>query len=348
MVFRKKAPERVLSEIKQLSENHRCLTFSATDNILATEYFGQLLPRIAEMDADFSLFYEVKANLSREQLKTLRAAGIKEIQPGIESFNSRLLRLMRKGVTATQNIQLLKWCYEIEIQPLYNILFGFPGETPADYMELPQIFRILSHLHPPSNIQQVLFERFSPYHFDRENFGLTLSPLPLYRFIFPESRVDLHKIAYYFDGSWKGQQVDPLEYIRPTLEAWAPWKKHWEHQDIFCYYDKGPNFLVIHDNRPTKIAGFTGERRILLEEPVAAIYLFCNENRSLQAIQAMMAEKFAGRIGKNSVLLWLDQLVSQDLLFRENDRYLALAVRRKPARIVHASIPQSKEAAGGQ
>ena len=35
---------------------------------------------------------------------------------------------MRKGVTALQNLRLLKWCAEIGITPAWNLLYGFPGE----------------------------------------------------------------------------------------------------------------------------------------------------------------------------------------------------------------------------
>jgi len=336
MAFRKKDPDRVFSEIKELSESYRCLTFSATDNILAMDYFAQLLPKLRDMDADFNFFYEVKANLSFSHLKQLHAAGIREIQPGIESFNSRILRLMRKGVTALQNVQLLKWCYEVGIEPLYNILFGFPGETPEDYTGLADTFRVLGHLRAPSNIQQVLFERFSPYHFEKEKFGLTLKPMELYRFVFPESRVNLERIAYYFDGEWQDRGADPQNYIRPALQAWEAWKKSWEQQEIFCYYDKGPNYIIIHDNRPRKTGGPAEHRRVCLDAPVAALYLFCNESRSVTAITEMMVEAFRDKVRQEDISAWLEHLVAQELMLQENDRYLALAVRRKPTRVCYA------------
>jgi ribosomal peptide maturation radical SAM protein 1 len=330
MAFRRKDPDRVYSEIETLAAEHRCLTFSATDNILATEYFPQLLPKLAEMDVDLSLFYEVKANLSRKQLQLLRAAGVREIQPGIESLNSDILRLMRKGITAIQNIQLLKWCFEHDITPLYNILYGFPGESRNVYSELPGIFRLVGHLQPPSNLQQVIFERFSPYHFDKEKFGLKLRPIELYRFIFPSSRVNLENIAYYFAGEWE-KQLEPQEGIHPALEAWQTWEEQWKGRRIFCHYQKGPNYIVIHDNRPRSLGAAPEYRRICLNEQVSALYLFCDQSRSRQAIAEMMDRRFGSTASQYAVDLWLDQLVLQDLLYRENDRYLALAVRKRSA-----------------
>ena len=48
------------------------------------------------------VFYETKANLTKDQLRALREAGIGTIQPGIESLSTDVLRTMRKGTTAVQ------------------------------------------------------------------------------------------------------------------------------------------------------------------------------------------------------------------------------------------------------
>jgi ribosomal peptide maturation radical SAM protein 1 len=339
--YRRKEPDRVFQEIKHLAEAYHCLTLSATDNIFAQEYFSHLLPQLREMDIDLNLFYEVKANLKRKQLTMLHDAGVLDIQPGIESFNSRILELANKGVTAIQNIQLLKWCHEIGITPIYNVLYGFPGETRQDYEGLPRIFRQLAHLQPPANLQQVLFERFSPYYLDPGRFALALTPLELYQFIFPGSRVCLDKVAYYFHGTQEGQHDDAQDYMQASLEAWQSWEKQWREQSTFCYYEKGPNFLTIHDNRPGDFPS-AACRTIHLDERVSAVYLFCDEAHSLKAILEMMRARFGLGQSESDVQLWLDQLLKQDLMFCEQDRYLSLAVRTRPRR--YASPLASEQA----
>lgn len=328
MAFRKKDPDKVYAEIVELSREYRCLTLSATDNILSNDYFKNLLPQLQSLDSDISLFYEVKANLTREQLKALHAAGVNRIQPGIESFNSRLLRLMRKGVSAIQNIQLLKWCEELAVHAAYNVLFGFPGEIPEDYVNLPRLFRLLSHLRPPAFICPVLFERFSPYFFDKEQFGLQLTPRREYNYIFPESRVRLEKVAYFFHGVWEGQVAAPTDYMGPVFEAFEAWTNQRKTNDIFCYYEKGPGYVVIHDNRPRVSNGRCEPRRLRLDEPYASIYLFCDEHRSLRTIHEMLKKQCAGDLSDAALKECLERLVSLDLMFNEGDRYLSLAVRK--------------------
>jgi ribosomal peptide maturation radical SAM protein 1 len=327
MAFRRKNSDRVRQEIRQLAQDYRCLNFAATDNILPMDYVEHLMPQLEDMDLDFDLFYEVKANLGRKHLRALAGAGVQSIQPGIESFNTAVLDLMRKGVTAIQNVQLLKWCREYNIEPLYNIIFGCPGESEESYRDTPQLMRALSHLRPPRSIHELMFQRFSPYDFDRDALKIRLTPLPIYRYIFPQDGASLERMAYYFKGDWEGRNQD-LSYIQPVIDAWRAWEKRWSAQDTFCYYEKGPAFLSIYDNRPLSADGPARCRRIVLSEHASALYLFCDENRSLGSILSMMAEKFAGAALDQNVMLWLDQLVRQGLIMREGDRYLSLAVRK--------------------
>jgi ribosomal peptide maturation radical SAM protein 1 len=332
MAFRKKSADRVYTEILHLARTYRCLSLFAADNILSPEYFTQLLPRLAETDTDIELFYEVKANMTRAQVKALHASGVRAIQPGIESLSSRILQLMRKGVSAIQNIQLLKWCSEFNIQPNWNFLYGFPGESPEDYQDAPQLFRLLSHLRPPDALVRVQFQRFSPYFFDKDKFGLTLSPLGLYDTLFPRERVRLDKVAYYFEGKWDGQSADPEEYIRPTRTAWEAWSQASKQQSIGCYYSKGPDHLEIFDNRSRRPDGNIEPgppRQIHLGERLSAIYLFCDAHHSLTAITEMLHQKFGDHVNADQTRTSLDGLVAQGLMYQEGDRYLSLAVRNR-------------------
>lgn len=332
MAFRRKTPERVYDEILQIAGQYRCLTLTAVDNILDMGYFKQLLPRLAEADLDLSLFYEVKANLSREQVRRLAQSGITKIQPGIESFSSELLRLMRKGCTGIQNVQLLKWCLEFGIDPAWNILYGFPGENASHYQDLERLLRLLFHLRPPAGITPVIFERFSPYHFEKEKFNLSLTPFPLYQMIYPEHLIDYDKVAYYFHGKWEDQKDDPQEYIRPSMEAYEEWLAHWQNEKIFFYYEKGPGFLTLHDNRPLTPGVDVKVRLLNLNEKQSKVYLFCDEIRSFGAIQQMLRENFENAPDEERTKIMLDQFVERGLMYREGDRYLSLAIRKPVGR----------------
>ena len=336
MTFRKKTPERVYEELLSLSSRYRSLMLHAVDNIMAMDYFTQLLPRLAASGIDFTLFYEVKANLTRGQMEAMRDAGVVRIQPGIESLNSRLLRLMQKGVTAIQNIQLLKWCHEFGISPLWNLLYGFPGETADDYKDYPRIVRLLRHLCPPTGIGPIIFERFSPYHVEPEKFGLKLRPRKSYNLIFSESGLNLERLAYYFDGVWEGKD-DSFEYIHPFRPLVENWQRSWKEKNVLCYYERGPDFLTIYDNRCLNGETSVPTRRTTLSKLQSKAYLFCDEHRSFKAIHEMLIKEVRPDLTVEDCRKKLEQLVDAGLMFREEDRYLALAVHKRSRTFVNAA-----------
>ena len=127
MTYRKKSPERAQREIEALTERYGIYNLSPTDNILEMSYLTSLLPALAESGPRYALFYEVKPNLRRPQLETLAAAGARWLQPGIESLHDEVLKLLDKGVSALNNVQLLKWGLELGIRLEYYILYGAPG-----------------------------------------------------------------------------------------------------------------------------------------------------------------------------------------------------------------------------
>ena len=130
MAFRSKHPSRMAQELRTLRAHYGRSLFVMADNIMDTKYIQNLLPELISARDRVGLFYETKANLRKEQLEIMAASGVVWIQPGIESLSTAILKLMGKGTTLLQNIQLLKWAEEFQMKVSWNILFGFPGESP--------------------------------------------------------------------------------------------------------------------------------------------------------------------------------------------------------------------------
>ena len=150
MKFRSKSPERAVAELCELTARHPGLPVYAVDNIIDRDYFATFLPQLTDSSCEARIFYEVKGNLTKDQLRLLKDAGVRDIQPGLESLNDSILRIMRKGVTAITNVQLLKWCAELGLRPHWNLLWGFPGEPVAAFEEMAALIPKLAHLQPPA------------------------------------------------------------------------------------------------------------------------------------------------------------------------------------------------------
>ena len=98
-------------------------------------YFKTLLPRLATELPGIQVFYEEKSNLTLDQVEALRKAGVCDIQPGIEALSSALLTRMDKGVTARQNIALMRYARAVGLTLTWNLLYAFPGDHVEDYEE---------------------------------------------------------------------------------------------------------------------------------------------------------------------------------------------------------------------
>ena len=272
MRFRSKSPERVMDELAQQARRYRSTRFEAVDNILDMAYFKQLFPVLVEGDTGYEFFYEVKANLSREQLRLLAQAGVTHIQPGLESLSSHVLGLMRKGARAAQNVNLLRWARYYGIDVAWNILWGFPGETELDYSGQAAVIPHLLHLQPPSAASRIWLERFSPL------FSQVTDKRPgrSYQYVYPR-HVDLDQVAYFFDYEIEGCLPDST--YAGMRDAVAGWSKAWlADEPPALTYRSAPHFVQISDQRQPEHAG-----TYTFQDTLADIYLACSHRPTTAA-----------------------------------------------------------------
>ena len=318
MSFRSKSPERVIEEIRHSIKRYGLSQFEVVDNILDMSYFKTVLPQLVEAQLDVALFYEIKSNLSRDQVRQLSEANVWVVQPGIESLSNHVLKLMRKGVSALQNIQLLKWCHEYGIQAEWNLLYGFPGELPADYEAMLPVLDAISFLRPPTGYGPVRLDRFSPYHGDPAGWGMTsVRPMAPYRFLFPFDEESLSKIAYYFDYDY-ADEMNPNEYITPVIDRILAWRDD-RHPGLLEWATRANGDVVLDDSRSA-----WPRRRLLLRGWRADVYLSCDHVLSLTTL--LKIGKAGGAVAED-VRAFLRVLRKIGVILEDDGRYLALAVR---------------------
>jgi len=287
LTYRSKSAERALAELADLAERYeRRYAMSAVDHILDMKYFQTLLPALRASHLGLELFYETKANLTREQVRLLKEAGVEEVQPGIESLSTPILRLMRKGTTALQNIQFLKWARAVGLRVVWNLLMGFPGEDPAEYSRMAEMVPALVHLQPPDGPARIRLDRFSPYFEEREALGVcNVQPADVYRYIYPFPEEDLEQLAYFFDYDYLDGR-GPWAYVRPLAEALAAWQ---EKADASLTYTRSGETLLVRDARGPAVAW------VRLRGPQCAVYEFCDQVHAFPVIEALAQRACAAR-----------------------------------------------------
>jgi ribosomal peptide maturation radical SAM protein 1 len=318
MAFRSKTADRVMDEIHDLRGRYGVDSLSVVDNILDMRYFRTLLPRLAEETAPLGLFYEVKANLSRERVGQLALAGIHHIQPGIESLSDHVLDLMRKGTTALQNIQLLKWCREYGIRPEWNVLYGFPDETSADYNGMLPLIDAIDFLDPPAAFGPVRLDRFSPYHDDAAGWGLVnVRPLAPYRYLYAADRTQLDRIAYYFEFDYADGH-NPQDVAGPLIARVQRWMADGPRGGVWIV-GHGPDavrILVEHRSGGGEVVELVGWQ--------ARVYLACDRIQGMNGIHELVGRE----AGAAAIDEFLATCVAGRLMVRTDDRYLSLGVHR--------------------
>lgn len=323
MRFRSKSPGRVLDELATQAGRHRRFRFEAVDNILDPSYLREVFPVISESGSDYQIFYEVKANLTRSQLKTLALGGVTHLQPGIESLSSSVLRLMDKGVRASQNVNLLRWARYYGIQVAWNILWGFPGETELDYAEQAAVVPHLAHLQPPASAGPVSLERFSPMYAQPGRFPLRYRrPEASHRYVYPDT-VDLDRVAYFFDYELK-DSLPPAAYSALD-KAITGWSAAWAADGSpVLTYQSAPGILRIIDGRHHGSEGAYTFRGTL-----ADIYLACVDRPTT-------AEAVRRRLGLTNPAAEIAEVFTEfrdrGLMFLDGTFALSLALPATPGR----------------
>jgi ribosomal peptide maturation radical SAM protein 1 len=257
MAFRKKSAGRVIEDLERLVKRYGTNNVCMADNIMPWDYFTDLLPLLPRALPNVNIFYEEKANLSLKHCSLLAAAGVHLIQPGIEALNTDLLRLMRKGVTARQNILLLRYARATNVTLNWNLLCGFPDDLAEWYASTAELIPLLEHLCPPGGCYRLSIDRFSPYFDQAEEFGLQgLQPLPAYGEIFPKE-ARLAALAYHFIAKYRSGSLEQPEIIERCEILIKKWLSHWRSTNtappVLVLEEIGDGVYILLDTRSSRV-----------------------------------------------------------------------------------------------
>jgi ribosomal peptide maturation radical SAM protein 1 len=327
LVYRSKSEERVIKEFSYLAEHYPAFNrVDAVDKILDMHYFRQVIPELIERKLGLDIFYFVKANLTKDQIMMLKKAGISRIQPGIESLDSSILQLMRKGTTTIQNIQLLKWATELGIDTIWNFITGFPGEEPTAYQRMADMIPSITHLQSPAGKSGLVrLDRFSPFFDSPESFGMiNVKAAASYSYVYPLPHASLNRLAYFFDFDYANGEK-PGEYAHVldlAVEAW----NNLDDPGVLLSLCNGDQ-LQVYDTRPSGL-----HDGITLKGVGKVIFEFCQEGRTFSAILKYIQERedlWSSNLAKGQIAEvreLLDWMVESRLMLFYDDRYLSLAL----------------------
>ena len=324
MKYRSKSAARVVLELEELSRRYGIRSVQFVDNILDMSFFRTVLPTLAAAEEKYALFYETKANLKRADVKLLAEAGVRWIQPGIESLDDELLGRIGKGNSTLLNVQLLKWAGELGIDVLWNLLSGIPGAAEERYAEMARWLPAIFHLQPPSGVSRIRYDRFSPYHMRPQDFDLMLTPSRAYGYVYPLPESSLMRLAYSFEDRQRPghvhraiQEGPGQRELQETVQRWNDlWRSS---RPLLQAYDDGRRLQVL-DTRPC-----ARQTHWIAGELETEVYRLCDSGQSSSALLEALSARGI-QVSLPELERAVDALCTAQLVVRLSGKWVGLAV----------------------
>jgi len=318
VTFRAMSADAAVAQIGSLLRYApRCTLLASVDNVVPENYVVDVFPRL-ELGPDHTLQYEVRVNLEEEQLSSLCKAGVRVIQPGIESLSTGTLRRMRKGTTAFDNIRFLKACSRFPVSVGWSLLVFSPGESDATYQCYLDLMPRLQHLHPPLAAYPVEFVRYSDYVEHAQAHGLVLAPEPFYELTYDCGPDMACRLAHKFRNVHADLEAMHC-WLRRLNEAIGFWRRRWLGEDgnvqaRLCMTTDSSG-VRIHDARSGAAVEYS------LRRSAAQILNALDAPLTTEELRA----RCAGPVPID-VRAELALLADRGLVFEEDGRYLSLVV----------------------
>lgn len=306
MAYRRKSAEKVEKEVRSIVQTFPDSRLVAVDNILDLK----LLPTLSSMATTNEIFFEAKANLRRSDLAQLKSANVTELQLGIESLSTFALNVLRKGVSALQNIQSLKWCTEFGIRVDWNMLVDIPGVAQEEYRRQARLVPLLTHLAPPISVGFVRVDRFSPLYRQSTN----VRAFPSYKYVFDIDSETACRLAYFFTSDDSGRWISD-DVCLELQESIASWREVTDKAILIILPKKEGGCHVFDSRQPAlpKLLELSKDEQSILEgcEKIVSLGRLAASNHSTELVASRL----------------LHRLMELGLVIEESGKYLSLIPR---------------------
>lgn len=316
--YRWKTATSMLAEVKQQSSQYQCLDFCFTDNALPPKEADTFFKTLAREKTDFDFFAEVRVITDPATPHIYRQGGLSTVQVGIESLSTALLKKMKKGTTAIENIAAMRQSAEAKIALDGNLIIEFPGSTEEEVQETIDNLDFVLPFSPLASASFFLGHG-SPVAEDPKSYGiLSITQHGGNRKLFPQKLLkNLTMLIKGYRGD-RSLQRKLWKQVVKKIESWQDFHNKRNPSKPALSYRDGGSFLLI---RQEQINGPPLQHR--LQGLSRKIYLFCREIQKFEAISLTFSS-----VKESTLMSFLQDLRSKKLLFSENDFFLTLAINQ--------------------
>ena len=319
--YRSKSPERMVDEVISLSEKYGCLDLSFTDNVLPIKESDVFFSRMADLGRDIRFFGEIRANQRDKFMSMARQGGLTSVQAGIEAFSDSLLKKMAKGTTVIDNLAVMKSALANRIELDGNLIIEFPGSSQEEVEETLDNLAFALPFRPLTTASFFLGHG-SPVDLQPQHFGILVKlQHPLNKKLFP---ANILKDLVLLIKEYRGDRTVQRRRWAPVARKVKKWQDFHRHgKNLFenprLSYRDGGDFIVIRQERP-------GQRVLhhRLRGLSRKIYLACEQICEVENMRALFPA-----INEAALDNFLNDLVQKKIMFCQDNKCLALAVRQR-------------------
>lgn len=147
-VYRYHSAERVVEEIKWYIEKFGIKSIEFFDDTFTMNRrrIKKIISLIKREKIEFEFAITTRIDtVDRELLKELKSTGCIKIHYGVESGDSRVLKILKKNTTQKQIEKVFNWSKEVGIESVAYVMVGIPTET---INEIENTIKLLKKIEP--------------------------------------------------------------------------------------------------------------------------------------------------------------------------------------------------------
>jgi hypothetical protein len=165
----------VVQDMKRLSERHQCGSIRIVDDAVPPKRCKALAREIlaAGIHVKWRCSARLEMGFTAEVCKLMGQSGCEKVAFGLESYNQRVLDLMRKGIHVDHVKPILERFNGEGIKTHLNLMIGFPTETREEAEETQRFLEENKPLYTTFGIQTFNLEAGTELDRTPEKFGIT-------------------------------------------------------------------------------------------------------------------------------------------------------------------------------
>lgn len=168
--YRWRSASEIIEEVKRLQRDYdaNCIVFQDEDFFINKKRLFEFLDLIEKEKLSFKWRTWGRANyfnenyLNKDVVKRLDRLGLRQIAIGAESGSDRILKMIKKGITAENIVMSAEYLKGSNIEGRYSFIYGFPNETKDDLLKTFLLTARLKRINKRAAIAGPYFLRLYP------------------------------------------------------------------------------------------------------------------------------------------------------------------------------------------